>query len=173
MNKLDEDKHTIYYTYLKPDIDIKSPSSLGPHISLTRTYESVCSLEEFHNTLDNVVKNQIEIIAKIKGIDSFQNNKVLLIESEQIKQLHKILIYSLLSRGSPCDSEFMYRGFGIIKNTPTGYKIVNHIYNPHISYNELEDYEILTKPLKFNSIYSAVKNKGKWQDFKEHSFGQK
>lgn len=175
-NGFNDDEHVIYYTYLKPNLNINSNSRFGIHTTISRTYSGICDESLFEEELNKIALNQKPFNAKIDGLDYFgdkNNIPVLKFKSKELNDFHKKIISRLLFCGSPSLSPYLYRGYGK-RLGEKSYLTKNPDYKPHISLQEGFSLDFVSsligKEILFDTIYFAINSYGTWNEPKKIKF---
>ncbi|MGM5481420.1 MAG: hypothetical protein ACQESE_03335 [Nanobdellota archaeon] len=168
----DENDHIIYYTFLRP-IEEEYRSLIEPKkgITLSRTFEGVCSPEEFRFYVSQVTKDQPVVKGMFSGIEYFGKDNdipVLTIESGHMVGLHKRTMNYLLLAGSPYEGRFLHKGHYDIKKMSGQYQLVENQYTPHLSLEKSAQNQDLTqlvgKEFSCTGMFSRVKRFGNWDE---------
>jgi 2'-5' RNA ligase len=170
----DEDKHVVYYTFAKPDERIlkllpKEKSFLGPHITLSRSFEGICSAEELEKVLTSVASRYKPIPVTCTNIDYFGSDNsipVIKLDGSGLIKIHSELMSKLLLFGSPYTEQYLYNGYDKVISTPRGLSYAPNPYAPHIKISKETPKNILEQIIgttfSINEIYSVIKIYGKW-----------
>jgi hypothetical protein len=169
---INEKNHIIYYTFLRPKENcLDSLIKENEGITLSRSFEGLCSPEEFESLISKFVKEQTIVKGLLNSTNHLGENKdipVLTIKSKDIIKLHKKMMTALLFAGSPYIGDFLYKGHHDIKAKNNSYKLIENKYNPHITLNKFYKNtniaKIIGREFSCEGIYSRVKRFGKWDE---------
>ena len=174
-----EKKHIIYYTFLRPlEKELKELIKEDKGITLSRTFEGICSCEEFQFCVSEFAKKQSLVKGLLSSVSYFGENKdipVFTITSEDILKLHKKIMTTLLHAGSPYLGNFLHKGYCDIEFNDTNHKLTENPYNPHIALEKIcQEKDIIKfegKEFSCGGIYTRVKRFGIWDEhIQYHSF---
>jgi len=175
---MDDKEHILHYTFLKPNIDVQTDSSLGLHISVSRTYETICDEIMFRNTVSDIASRQESISGLFSHVVNYgADNTVpaIRVVSSELQLFHKRLMFALLMHGSIYTDKYMFGGGAKPVKKGDKWSVVKSNYNPHMVFPRKEFVNItnvLGKNISSDALYSVVKEYGVWKDVHKHSFSK-